>query len=290
MNEQALKLFIENYTNQGICAELPKFVKTIEKKFKDGTIKEIKYFPWAIIERLFRMQGGKLEVVEWAKQVAVNYADYVVDETTGEVKMGLATAYPTFIHLKGTWQGEELEEFYPLFDSATSKIIKSPDGMDLNNARQRGGVRLIGRLSGIGLHIFEQSEEENDDIPKTEGDKVKVDVKPKKKVEKEEKVVTPPTPKIDPLEALVNETVKVEVVDDLPITAAPPLVKVAIAEEYDIDSVEHAELVLEIKRKVKEKGIRVREVLNYFNTNFGKDTLSQCSWGELKAIEHQFNL
>ena len=63
MSEETLNLFIENYENKGFCKGLETKLKTIEKEFKkSGITKIIKYLPWAIVERIFRMQGGKIEV------------------------------------------------------------------------------------------------------------------------------------------------------------------------------------------------------------------------------------
>ena len=76
-----------------------------------------------------------------------------------------------FIHLHALWQGVEEDEFYPLFDSQNAKIIKTPTALDLNTARQRGMVRLIARISGIGLDIFEQQDTQfDDDTPEALGE------------------------------------------------------------------------------------------------------------------------
>lgn len=159
MNEKALELFIKNYENKGICEGLKSKVKTIEKEFKkQGVTVYIDYLPWAIVERLFRMQGGKIEVVDWKYSIPFDSKEYDVE--TGTIEATTKDAH--FIHLKGYWQGEELDEYYPIFDSQTSRVIKTPDANQLNASRQRGSVRLIARLSGIGLWIFEQQDEDNE--------------------------------------------------------------------------------------------------------------------------------
>ena len=162
MKQETLKLFLENYENKGICANLPNFVKSYEKKFKTGE-KTISYYPWAVIEKLFRMQGGKIEVADFGYAVKFEGKQITLDNTTGEYKEENAEKEALFIHLKGFWQGEELEEFYPIFDNQNAQVIKTPNAMQLNTARQRGMVRLIARLSGIGLHIFEQQTDPEDD-------------------------------------------------------------------------------------------------------------------------------
>ena len=87
-----------------------------------------------------------------------------------------------FIHLQATWQGETLDEYYPIFDNQTSKIIRLPDAQDLNTARQRGMVRLIARISGIGLTIFEQTDDQfnKEDDTKAIIEQSKTPAKPEK--------------------------------------------------------------------------------------------------------------
>lgn len=170
MKKEALDLFTLNYKNEGIAKDLPKFVKQIEKKYaKKEEVTYIDYLPWAVVERLFRMQGGKIEVVNWNHRI--EFKEMGFDPVTGE--LAELTSVATFMHIKGEWQGEELEEFYPIFDSSNSRVIKSPDAQQLNASRQRGSVRLIARLSGIGLWIFEQQDEVpeggSDDAPQGQG-------------------------------------------------------------------------------------------------------------------------
>ena len=48
-----------------------------------------------------------------------------------------------FIHLQATWQGETLDEYYPIFDNSNLKDYQITRREDLNTARQRGMRRLI---------------------------------------------------------------------------------------------------------------------------------------------------
>lgn len=193
MNKEALDLFISNYENQGMCKNLPKFIKAFVKTFKkENKEKIITYYPWAVVEKLFRMQGGSIDVVDWAKNIEFKSVDYAPNDQ-GELVLQDQTNTALFIHLVGKWQGETLDEFYPLFDNQTAKVIKTPNAMDLNTARQRGSVRLIARLSGIGLDVFEQQDTQFDDddvTPESAGEKTtikkKEDVKEEPKVSKEE--------------------------------------------------------------------------------------------------------
>lgn len=201
MNDKALEKFKENYANAGDCKDLPSFLKSFTKKFrKTNTEKKIEYYPWAVVERIFRMQGGKVEVNDWAKKVEFQSQEYEPDLETGELIMQEKTSHALFMHLKGFWQDEELDEFYPLFDNQNAKIIKNPDAMDLNTARQRGSVRLIARLSGIGLDIFEQQDSQFNDNPQEEGEKIVVNKKKEEETEenKPTKAKSKPKPKTKP--------------------------------------------------------------------------------------------
>lgn len=201
MDAKTLKLFEENYNNEGMCANLPKMIKQIKKEFKSSNVtKYIDYLPWAVVERIFRMQGGVIEIVDWKEEVVFDSNSYNIE--TGEIEEGTKSAL--FMHLRGTWNGVTIDEHYPIFNSQNSKVIRNPDSQDLNNSRQRGSVRLIARLTGIGLWIFEQQDGFDDDknigvnsddtIPKLKGGEEDEDTskvgktKTKKTTKKEEKV------------------------------------------------------------------------------------------------------
>ncbi len=198
MNDKALALFGQNYENKGLCEGLPNFIKTFEKEFKKtNVVKTISYLPWAVVERIFRMQGGKVEVVEWVNQVEFDFLDTVINEDgTFEVKN--QKEHALFIHLQATWQDEVEDEFYPLFDNQNAKILKTPDALDLNTAKQRGMVRLIARISGVGLWVFEQQDTQfdYDGNPKLVGEQTIIKVTEKKDDE---------TPKEEPKEVKEQE-------------------------------------------------------------------------------------
>jgi len=198
MKEISLALFEKNYYNKGMCEKLPDFIKNFTKEFKKTNVtKTISYLPWAVVERIFRMQGGKIEVVEWVKPVEFDFLDMAINED-GTYQMADKKERALFIHLRGTWQDETEDEFYPLFDNQSAKIIRTPDALDLNTAKQRGMVRLIARLSGIGLWIFEQQETQFDEdgTPEKLGEKTTIKVLEKKEIEKEESKEETPKRKI----------------------------------------------------------------------------------------------
>ena len=285
MNEKALELFIKNYENKGICEGLKSKVKTIEKEFKkQGVTVYIDYLPWAIVERLFRMQGGKIEVVDWKYSIPFDSKEYDVE--TGTIEATTRDAH--FIHLKGYWQGEELDEYYPIFDSQTSRVIKTPDANQLNASRQRGSVRLIARLSGIGLWIFEQQDEDNEP-----GEIVPKSIQEVEKPKAENKVDKPKTTKKTKAGILQEEKdnamiealggfVEKEVVDDDTISSMlfGNVVEPEENANEDNETEDHADLLLKLKGFVAQHKDRILE----FKNEKGRALLKDLTIAEMKEI------
>lgn len=300
MNEKALDLFISNYENKGICENLKSKVKTIEKEFKkQGLTVYIDYLPWAIVERLFRIQGGKIEVVDWKYAVSFDSKEYDVE--TGSIEATTRDAH--FIHLKGYWQGEELDEYYPIFDSQTSRVVKTPDANQLNASRQRGSVRLIARLSGIGLWVFEQQDGEDNEpgeiVPKS-----KQEVEKPKAIHKVDKVDKPKTTKKTKEGILQEEKdnammevlggfVEEEVVDDDSISsmlfgnvvepeknANEKNTQEALQVDEDNETEDHADLLLKLKGFVAQHKDRILE----FKNEKGRALLKDLTVAEMQEI------
>ena len=278
MDADLLKLFEENYTYKGMCSNLKKYRKTIRKEFrKSNVVKEIPYYPWAVVERLFRMQGGTIRVAEWATKVTFPYNDYAPDEN-GDLVLKAMESNALFIHLVATWQGLEVHEYYPIFDNKASKIIKAPNSLDLNKARQRGMVRLIARTSGIGLDIFEQTDDdfEDENLQSTgETTSIRVEKKTPKKVEP---IPTqPPKKKHKPedtsfLQSFLSgdEIKKPEVVEQP-------------KEQYTKESQEYASLLLEVRKTIRDTS--KQSEAKAFVTSKGKSLLSELSYFDLEELK-----
>lgn len=301
MNEKALDLFIKNYENKGICESLKSKVKTIEKEFKkQGLTVYIDYLPWAIVERLFRMQGGKIEVVDWKYAVSFDSKEYDVE--TGTIEATTRDAH--FIHLKGYWQGEELDEYYPIFDSQTSRVVKTPDANQLNASRQRGSVRLIARLSGIGLWVFEQQDNDDNEpgeiVPKSKQEVEKRDEKPKAihkvdkpKTTKKTKAGILQEEKDNAMMEALGGFVEEEVVNDDTISsmlfgnvvepegnANERNTEESLQVSQDNESEDHADLLLKLKGFVAKHKDRILE----FKNEKGRALLKDLTIAEMKEI------
>ena len=308
MKQETLKLFLENYKNEGLCSALKDFEKIFEKKFAKAEAKTIKYFPWAVIERLFRMQGGITEVVNFAFKVDFHSKDITVNPLTSELQEEETTSQALFIHLKGTWQGETLDEYYPIFDNQNAKIIKTPNAMQLNTARQRGMVRLIARLSGIGLSIFEQQDEDGAErdlvvtqktpTPKKEDNQnpfveetpiksaVKTKFTPATKIEEEPQLEIKPSPSGNFFEEfLTGAAIEPKRQSSTPVTLLENTQE--LPEEYSNDTEEYAEKLLEIKKlyNTDEK----RRNAKAFIVNKGKEIVSDLTYSELLELQKALN-
>jgi hypothetical protein len=285
MEEKTLKLFQENYTKKGMCSDLPKYLKIFKKEYKKtNSVKEITYYPWAVVERFFRMQGGQVEVVDWATRVAFPFTDYAPNED-GELVMTQQEQHALFIHLKATWQGLEENEYYPIFDNQNSKIIKTPNALDLNKARQRGMVRLVARISGIGLDIFEQTDTQFDDDEdfKTQAEttsikvETKAKVKPVKKVEPQVEVqeeVEEPN-QSDFLESFLKGD-EIENPEDVGIRKMPK-------EEFTNETQEYADLLLEVRKIIRDSGAQ-QDAKNFVKEQ-GLELLSELSYSQLEQLK-----
>lgn len=290
------KLFLQNYANEGICAELPRFAKTIEKEFKKtGQRKSIKYYPWAVVERLFRSQGGKIEVVNWSMKVELHGKDFLPN-SDGELVLTETTSNALFIHLKGTWQGQEEHEYYPIFDNQSAKIIKIPDALDLNTAKQRGMVRLIARLSGIGLEIFEQQEGQFEE-EKEESGAINVKQKGRTNTSKD---VEPQTSGTDELfKSFISGSATAKpaptptptptpkpIPTPTPVPTPKPVVETPKADApttFGSDTQEFADLLLEVRQIIRTKNAQVQA--KEFVSKNAKELLSQLSYEKLTELK-----
>jgi hypothetical protein len=294
MNNEAKKLFLENYFNRGDCEGLLEKTKIIEKEFKrTGEVKIIRYLHWALVERIFRLQGGVVEVKNWKFEVPFTTTVQTYDDN-GEVIIKEEENNALFIHLQATWQGETLDEYYPIFDNQTSKIIKLPDAQDLNTARQRGMVRLIARISGIGLTIFEKTDDQFNEEDDTEAiieqskisPKVNEPAKPEKNLPPEKKCVSPEQ----------TDTVKNEMVEKRhpkendflammlgeDVSNIVPQTTETEEEDYGKETEQYAEKKLAIKKHV---ATNQKTILEYMNKH-GASLLGDLTYKQLSELEN----
>jgi hypothetical protein len=167
------ELWKKNYKGIGDTADLEKHIK----KLGYGARTNISYLPWAVVERIFRLQGGE---VYWNSVNDNTYVDadfvsagMVPDPDTGELVEKLIKSY--FIRIQAVWMGVEYTERYPLQDSNGRPLLSWTQN-DLNKAYQRGKVKAIAIVSGIGYKLFEDGDLQ------FEEDKKKVVKEPVKKV------------------------------------------------------------------------------------------------------------
>ena len=287
MNNEAKKLFLENYFNRGDCEGLLEKTKTIEKEFKrTGQVKTIRYLHWALVERIFRLQGGVVEVKNWKFEVPFTTTVQTYDDN-GEVIVKEEENNALFIHLQATWQGETLDEYYPIFDNQTSKIIKLPDAQDLNTARQRGMVRLIARISGIGLSIFEQTDDQfnKEDDTKAIIEQSKISPKAEKKLSPEKKLSNPEqteTVKTETVETPSEENDFLAMMLGKDVSNIVPQPTETEEEDYGKETEQYAEKKLAIKKHV---ATNQKTILEYMNKH-GASLLGDLTYKQLSELEN----
>jgi hypothetical protein len=160
------ELWLKNYKGQGDTAELEKSLKTLGY----GARTNISYLPWAVVERIFRLQDGEVHWLPASEKSNVDVDEVIigsnVDTETGETTHRSIRSY--FINIQAVWNGREYTERYPLQDS-NGRPLTNWTQNELNKAFQRGKVKAIAIVSGIGYKLFEdgdlQFEEEQPKAP-----------------------------------------------------------------------------------------------------------------------------
>jgi hypothetical protein len=154
MNSIQMNLWEQNYRGEGMCSELEKVLKKLDY----GSRKGVSYLPWAVVERIFKLQGGGYELlrdgdghtVEIEKSELRKEYDDLGNETVIE-----NLAY--FINVKVYWLGLTHVERYPLQNSS-GMPLKMWNQNDINKAAQRAKVKAIANISGIGYKLFEDGD------------------------------------------------------------------------------------------------------------------------------------
>lgn len=226
--------WMANYRGEGDCQELESFLKELDY----GSRKGISYLPWAVVDRIFKMQDGVTETIFFPRTIEVSDGEertktiqvgntiievdsvHIRDEVdnNGVVTPKYMNSY--FIRIKAEWEGQVHVERYPLL-SSTGQALAFWTQTDLNKAVQRGKVKAIAIVSGIGYKLFEdgdlQFEDEGKDKKENNTKKAVEEVEELKKPKKVEKFEKAEMKKAEPKVTKENkkEEPKVSVMDDL---------------------------------------------------------------------------
>ena len=274
--------WMANYRGEGECQELETFLKELDY----GSRKGVTYLPWAVVDRIFKMQDGVTETIFFPNQTVevesgeggtktIQIGNTIVEvdsvhirdevDNNGIVTPKYMNSY--FIRVKAEWEGQVHVERYPLL-SSTGQALAFWTQIDLNKAVQRGKVKAIAIVSGIGYKLFEdgdlQFEDESKD--KKEGNAKKA-VEELKKPKKEEKVEKP-EPKVT--KATKKEEPKASVMDDLEeLTEAVEEVKEAPKKDSGVIIPDKREdIENEIKRQFLTGGIeKATQIRAYLKDN-----------------------
>lgn len=207
MNSYVKDLWYKNYKGEGDTAELESFLKKLSYGSKDIAY----YLPWAVVERIFKFQGGTYKVLRLTSPDSIVEVDQVktkveIDPDTGVVTEKIVKSF--FVNVEVEWMGQVYVERYPLQGSNNTALLSWSQN-ELNRAVQRAKVKAIANVSGIGYKIFEDGDLqfENDDDGNDRNTKVneslsKVkEAKSKLKAEKKEE----PKKSVEPLNTDVAE-------------------------------------------------------------------------------------
>lgn len=210
MNSYVKDLWYKNYKGEGDTAELESFLKKLSYGSKDIA----NYLPWAVVERIFKFQGGTYKILRLTSPDSIVEVDQVktkvdVDPDTGIVTEKIVKSY--FVNVEVQWMGQVHVERYPLQGSNNTPLLSWSQN-ELNRAVQRAKVKAIANVSGIGYKLFEDGDLqfENDDDGNDRNTKVseslsKVkEAKSKLKAEKTEKKEEPQK-SVEPLNTDVEE-------------------------------------------------------------------------------------
>ena len=291
------ELWDDNYRGKGATEELSKFTKDLNFGSKKG----VTYLPWATVERIFKMQDGTYEIIKTGDSY-VECDSYSIgqelDKLNGIVVEKFNNAF--FVNIKVDWKGQTYTERYPLQDSSSSPLTRWTQN-DLNKAFQRGKVKAIAIVSGIGYKLYEdgdlQFEDEgiNDNTlkEKSKVESFKIKKLPTKEPEKVEvKEVKEPLKEVKKVEEIkepekeVKKIVEVKKVEEI----KEPEKEVKKVEEdvmAEIGEVPRDKMETEIKRvflSVPTKQVKIQAYMKTKEEERNVKTIYQLTDEELKEV------
>jgi len=148
------ELWLKNYRGEGDTADLDKFLK----KLNYGSRMDISYLPWAVVDRIFKLQDGEVEILRHEDGSIVEVdRTHIKDEAEegGVFIPRYMNSY--FINIVARWQGRTHTERYPLQDS-NGRPLSVWTQNELHKVTQRGRVKAIAAVSGIGYKLFEDGD------------------------------------------------------------------------------------------------------------------------------------
>lgn len=167
--KEYLKAFKSNYKGE---SEEAKEVKGYLK----STYNDANYIPWATMERLALMQDPlmSIEVVPDSTGNLLR-SERVEMCTKSDTTHAEAVKFNHYVAVKATFMGRELVEYYPIQDKKyqATQVI---DQNLFNKAVQRGKAKVLSRVTGLALSLYETGDLQFGDDEQQE-DEVKTEVK-----------------------------------------------------------------------------------------------------------------
>ena len=292
--------WLDNYKGVGDCQELESFLKELDY----GSRKGVTYLPWAVVDRIFKMQGGKTETINYPRYETISgnfeivgYTIVEVDtvhirdevDSNGVVTPKYMNSY--FVNIRAEWEGQVHTERYPLLNS-TGQALAFWTQIDLNKAVQRGKVKAIAIVSGIGYKLFEdgdlQFEDEGAEKKETTAKKIAEDLKKKPETKVEAKVETKVEPKKETKKEKKEEP-KASVMDDLQETVVEEEIKEETKPLKNIDSGivipdKREDIENEIKRLFLTGGIEKATSIRAFLKDNNEKVITSLPDDKLKEL------
>jgi hypothetical protein len=280
-NKNWKELWLKNYRGEGDTAELIEFVK----KLNYGNRNNVSYLPWATVERIFKLQDGTIEIfpsktIEDQNRTTIVETDRVLikeeADSNGVITRTYANSY--FINIRVMWQGQVHIERYPIQDS-TGRPLSFWTQNDLNKSIQRGKVKAIAIISGIGFKLFEDGDLQFDVNPYEGAEPYEVSTKTP---------ATPPKPiaeiKVEPKKMATNKPVaKQEPIVILEPPVFPTKVEVKVEQVLET-KINRVELENEIKKVFLSGGAEKSALIRKFLTEAGTKKISELSDKEIQSL------
>ena len=292
------ELWDDNYRGKGATEELSRFTKDLNFGSKKG----VTYLPWATVERIFKMQDGTYEIIKTGDSYVECDSYFIgqeIDKLNGIVVEKFNNAF--FVNVKVDWKGQTYTERYPLQDSSSSPLTRWTQN-DLNKAFQRGKVKAIAIVSGIGYKLYEDGDLQFEDEginentlkekSKVESFKIKklptkepekVEVKEEKKVEE----VKEPVKEIKKVEEEIEKEIRIHADSGEVLDFKEEIKKVEEDVMAGIGDVPRDKMETEIKRvflSVPAKQVKIQEYMKTKEEEKNVKTIYQLTDEELKEV------
>lgn len=294
MSKDWLKQFIDNY--EGRSPEGNDLQNYTKPSARGGV-----YIPWAVIERMARMQDPdlELEVIKTDDGGLVHTDTFTLttamaNKVTGGVDEIDSMVVSHSVEIFARFLDKTIVDYYPIQDTGTYAPVKAYDQNLVNKSIQRAKARALSRITGLGLKLYESKDLQFEDDGSTTKDPIPTaEIKKPEppKTRRQNAVSTPtaktstPIPKDTPVQTVAYEGKAIDdeaFKQDEPVeTEVSNYVPEAVAVQVRPESYALAELLM-----AHPDQTAVQRFLRLYNSSFQKSygftvTLTEASIDEV---------